>query len=114
MFTALPDPIDIVLPILLGMAFMLLGWFSLPLQRRIGIRPPSEVYTIARLRRSARITEQLGRLFLGVFGIFIIVQGVGPRLWSPKTTYAVSIGVMGLAGLIVISAMGVILAHWKA
>ena len=83
------------------------------LLRFIGLKPLSEVFTISRFQRSAKITEILGRLFLLVFGLGFIVQGIGTRFLSSEVIYTVSIIILGLSGLIIIAMFGVVLANWK-
>ena len=98
----------------IGILFILLALLNKQLLRWIGIKPMSEVFTNPNFQRSARITEKLGRLFLVVFGIGYIVQGVGPQFLSSEVTYIVSITVSGLSGLIILAMFIVVLANWKA
>ena len=98
----------------IGILFILLALLNKQLLRWIGIKPMSEVFTNPNFQRSARITEKLGRLFLVVFGVGYIVQGVGPQFLSSEVTYIVSITVSGLSGLIILAMFIVVLAHWKA
>jgi len=74
----------------------------------------SEVFTNPNFQRSARITEKLGRLFLVVFGVGSLVQGVGTQFLSSEVTYTVLITVSGLSGLIILAMFIVVLANWKA
>jgi len=73
----------------------------------------SEVFTNPNFQHSARITEKLGRLFLVVFGVGFLVQGVGTQFLSSEVTYAFSITVSGLSGLIILAMFIVVLANWK-
>jgi hypothetical protein len=98
----------------IGILFILLALLNKQLLRWIGIKPMSEIFTTPNFQRSARITEKLGRLFLVVFGVGYIVQGVGPQFLSSEVTYIVSITVSGLSGLIILAMFIVVLAHWKA
>jgi len=98
----------------IGILFILLALLNKQLLRWIGIKPMSEVFTNPNFQRSARITEKLGRLFLVVFGVGYIVQGVGPLFLSSEVTYRVSITVAGLSGLIILAMFIVVLANWKA
>jgi len=82
--------------------------------RFIGLKPLSEVFTTPHFQRSAKITEKLGRLFLVVFGVGFLVQGVGTQFLSSAVTYTVSITVLGLLGLIILAIFIVVLANWKA
>jgi hypothetical protein len=114
MIPALSDPANIFISVSAGALLILVGWFNQPLQRRFGIRPASELYSVPRLKRSARITEQLGRFFLILIGIFLISEGVGPRVLSIQAAGIVSMTLVGLAGLIALAMIGVTLAHWRA
>ena len=98
----------------IGFLFILLALLNKQILRWMGIKPISEVFTNPNFQRSARITEKLGRLFLVVFGVGYIVQGVGPQFLSSEVTYIVSITVSGLSGLIILAMFIVVLAHWKA
>jgi hypothetical protein len=82
--------------------------------RFIGLKPSSEVFTSPRFQRSAKITEKLGRLFLVVFGVGFLVQGVGSLFLPNEATLTVAIATVGLSGLIVLAMFGVVLANWKA
>jgi hypothetical protein len=98
----------------IGILIILLALLNKQLLRWIGIKPMSEVFTNPNFQRSARITEKLGRLFLVVFGAGFLVQGVGTQFLSSAVTYAVSITVLGLSGLIILAMFIVVLANWKA
>jgi hypothetical protein len=74
----------------------------------------SEVFTNPKFQRSAEITEKLVRLFLVVFGVSFLVQGVGTLILSNEVTYTVSITVLGFSGLIILVMFVVVLANWKA
>jgi len=97
----------------IGLLIILLELLNKQLLRWIGIRPMSEVFTNPKFQRSARITEKLGRLFLVVFGIGFLVQGVGTQFLSNEVTYIVSITVSGLSGLIILAIFIVVLANWR-
>ena len=103
-----------IFPLLMGTIVILLALFNRPLLRFVKIKPSSEIFTNSRFQHSAKITEKLAQLFLVVFGISSLVQGIGPLFLSSETTYIISITVLGLSGLIILSAVGVVLANWKA
>ena len=103
-----------IVPVAIGGIAILLALWNKPLLRWIRLKPLSEVFTTPRFRRSARITQWLGRLFLAIFGIGFLVQGIGARYLPDDLTSAVSLAVLGLAGLILLAMVGVILAHRKA
>jgi hypothetical protein len=97
----------------IGFLFILLALLNKQLLRWIGIKPMSEVFTNPNFQRSAKITEKLGQLFLVVFGVGFLVQGVGPRFLSSEVTYTVSLTILGLSGLIILAMFIVVLANWK-
>jgi hypothetical protein len=98
----------------IGFLIILLALLNKQLLRWMGIKPMSEVFTNPKFQHSAKITEILGRLFLVVFGVSFLVQGIGTRFLSRETTYMVSITVAGLSGLIVLAMFIVVLANWRA
>jgi hypothetical protein len=98
----------------IGFLIILLALLNKQLLHWMGIKPMSEVFTNPNFQRSARITEKLGRLFLVVFGVGYLVQGVGTQFLSSELTYIVSITVLGLSGLIILAMFIVVLANWKA
>ncbi len=98
----------------IGILIILLALFNTTLLRWMKIRPMSEVFTNPGFRRSAKITERLGQLFLGIFGISFLVQGVGAQFLSSEVTYTASLIVLGASGLIVFTMLIVVLASWKA
>ena len=98
----------------IGFLFILLALLNQRLLRWMGFKPMNEVFTNPNFQRSAKITEKLGRLFLVVFGVGLLVQGIGPQFLSSEITYTVSIIVAGASGLIVLVMFGVTLANWKA
>ena len=98
----------------IGFLFILLALLNKPLLRWMGFKPLSEVFTNPNFQRSAKITEKLGRLFLAVFGVGLLVQGIGTQFLSSEITYTVSIIVAGASGLIILVMFGVTLANWKA
>jgi hypothetical protein len=106
--------IESIFPTLLGVLCILLALLNRQLLRWIGLKPLSEVFTTPRFQRSARIIEKLGRLFLMIFGIGLLFQGVGPSLLPGGVAYLISIVVLGLSALILLAMIGVILANRKA
>jgi hypothetical protein len=114
MFQASNDQTIVIFPLFIGGLAILLALLNKQLLRFIGLKPSSEVFTSPRFQRSAKITEKLGRLFLVVFGVGFLVQGVGPLVLPNEATLAVAIATVGLSGLIVLAMFGVVLANWKA
>jgi hypothetical protein len=97
----------------IGILIILLALFNKQLLRWMKIRPMSEVFSNPRFQRSAKITEILGQLFLVLFGLSFLVQGVGARFLSSEVTYTVSVIVLGASGMIVFTMFIVVLANWK-
>jgi len=98
----------------IGFLIILLALLNKQLLRWMGIKPMSDVFTNPKFQRSAKITEKLGQLFLVVFGVSFLVQGVGTQFLSSEVTYIVSITVSVLSGLILLAMLIVVLANWKA
>jgi hypothetical protein len=105
-------PITIVFSAI-GILIILLSLLNKQLLRWMKIRPMSEVFTNPNFQRSAKITEKLGQLFVVVFGLSFLVQGVGTQLLSSELTYTVSMIVLGVSGLIILAMFIVVLANWK-
>ncbi len=105
-------PITIVFSAI-GILIILLSLLNKQLLRWMKIRPMSEVFTNPNFQRSSKITEKLGQLFLVVFGISFLVQGVGTQFLSSELTYTLSIIVLGASGLIILAMFIVVLANWK-
>lgn len=101
-------------PAILGSLIILLALFNKQLLRFIRLKPLSEVFTVPRFQHSAKITETLGRWVVAMIGIGFLIQGIGPTFLSSGATYTISWIVLGLAGLILLSMLGVVLANWKA
>jgi hypothetical protein len=99
---------------LIGVLIILAALLNKQLLRWIGIKSMSEVFTNPKFQRSARITEKLGRLYLVVFGIGFLVQGLGTQFLSSDVTYTISITILGLSCLRRLAMFGVVLANWKA
>jgi hypothetical protein len=98
----------------IGFLIILLALLNKKLLRWMGMKPMSEVFTNPRFQRSAKITEKLGQIFLVVFGVSFLVQGVGSQFLSSEVIYTVAITVLGLSGLIILAMFIVVLANWKA
>jgi len=98
----------------IGFLFILLALLNKPLLRWMGMKPMSEVFTNPKFQRSAKITGKLAQLFLVVFGLSFLVQGVGTQFLSSEGTYKISMIVAGLSRLIILVMIIVVLAHWKA
>lgn len=98
----------------IGFLTVLVALLNKQLLRWMGIKPMSEVFTNPKFQRSARITEKLVRLFLVVFGLSFLIQGIGTQFLSSEVTYIVSITMLGLSGLIILVMFGMVLANWKA
>jgi hypothetical protein len=108
------NPLILIFLSLIGFLFIILALLNKRLLRWIGIKPMSEVFTNPKFQHSAEITEKLVRLFLVVFGVSFLVQGVGTLFLSNEVTYTVSITVLGFSGLIILVMFVVVLANWKA
>ena len=114
MFEISSDQASAIFPIAIGSLAILLAVLNRQLLRCLGRKPSSEAFTTPKFKRSARITEILGRLFLMVMGTGFLIQGVGARFISGEVTYAISLVLLGLSGLIVLVMFGIVLANWKA
>ena len=114
MFQTSNDQAIVIFSLFMGSLAILLALLNRQLLRFIGLKPLSEVFTTPRFQRSAKITEKLGRLFLLVFGLGFLIQGVGTQFLSSEVTYTVSIIILGLLGLIILVAFGIVLTNWKA
>ena len=98
----------------IGFLFILFALLNNRLLRWMGFKPLSEVFTNPNFQRSAKITGNLGRLFLAVFGLGFLVQGIGPLFLSNEAAYTLSIILAGASGLIILVMVGVTLANWNA
>ncbi len=106
-------PVTILLTVL-GLFFLLLAVLQQRLLRRIGLKPLSEVFTNPGFQRSARLTETLGRLFLGALGGASLIQAAGTQFLSNPAVEIASVVLAGLAGAILLGVFGVVLYYWKA
>jgi hypothetical protein len=107
-------PASMIFPLVMGCLMLLLALFTVPLQRLLRIRRGSEVFTVPKFQRTARVNETLGRLSTGILGIVFILSGVGGSLLPFDALYTVLFSLLGLMGLLVLAMGGVILANWKA
>lgn len=114
MSDSIDEPMIKVFPVLLGVVAIVLALLDKQLLRLLGLKPLSEVFTSPRFQRAAKITEKLGRVFLTVFGIGFLVQGIGTLFLPSEVSSVISLVVLGLSGLIVLAMIGVHLAYWKA
>jgi len=108
------NPLIMIFFSFIGILLILLAFLNKQLVRRVGMKPMSEVFTTPNFQRSAKITENLGRLLSVVLGVGFLVQGVGTQFVSSEVTYTVSIILLGLLGLIMLVVLIVVLANWKA
>ncbi|HQX01692.1 MAG TPA: hypothetical protein PLQ94_06250 [Anaerolineales bacterium] len=97
-----------------GVLSLLLALLNKQLLRWIGFKPMSELFTNPNFQRSARITENLVRLFWLVFGISFLFQGLAAPFFSSDVFYKISYAILGLSGLIVLTIIGINIANWKA
>ena len=79
----------------------------------IGYKPMSEVFTVANLKRSSRIIEQLSRWLVIILGIGFLVQGLGGTL-SRDIVSKISFSLFGLSALMLLAIIGITIANWKA
>ncbi|MFP4394571.1 MAG: hypothetical protein ACLFTI_04830 [Anaerolineales bacterium] len=110
----LGEPMVMIFPLFVGVLAIVLALLNKQLLHLLGLKPLSEVFTNPRFQRSAKITEKLARIFLVIFGIGFVVQGLGPLFLPSDISSAISIAISGLSVLIVLAVIGVNLANWKA
>jgi hypothetical protein len=91
-----------------------IGLFSPQLNRWMGFRERSGVFTELRFQRSARITQSLARIVVILLGLGFIMQGVGSRFLASNITSTVSFLALGLAGVGTLVMFGVVIANWRA
>ncbi len=108
------NPLVMIIYSAIGILIILAALFNKRLLRWIKMRPMSEMFSTPKFQRSAKITEILAQIFLVVFGVSFLFQGVGARFLSSETTYTVSVVILGMSGLIVLTMFIVVLANWKA
>jgi len=114
MFKASQDQLYVIVNLIGGILVILSALFSRQLQRLLGIKPRSELFTNPRFQRAEKILEQLGRILMFIFGLGFLVQGPGSLYLPAGTTYSISIAIYGLAGLLLLAVLGVYIASWKA
>jgi hypothetical protein len=104
-----------MLPIWLifGIVIILSGIFNKQLLHFMGIKPMSEIFTSANLKRSSRKTEQIGRGILILLGASFLVLGLGNTL-PENWTYPISLVLLGLVGVMLVAIFGITIANWKA
>ncbi len=107
------NPLVMVILSLIGFLIILLALFNKQLLRWMKIRPLSEVFINPRFRQSVKVTETLGQLFLVVFGLTWLLQGVGARFLSSETANTASVIILWTSGLILFTMFIVVLANWK-
>jgi protein-S-isoprenylcysteine O-methyltransferase Ste14 len=107
------NPLVMIVLSAIGILIILLALFNKPLLRWMKIKPMSEVFSNPKFQRSAKITEKLGQLFLVLFGISFLVQGMGARFLSGELAYTISVIVLGASGMIIFTMFIVVLANWK-
>jgi hypothetical protein len=99
--------------LILGAVMILMGIFNRQMMQIFGLKPMSEVFTIANLKRSSRLIEKIGRWALIVLGVSFVVQGLGGTL-SDELRYPISFALIGLSGLMILVIIGITIANWKA
>lgn len=110
MFQIQTDPAFRFAPILIGVLAIALALGHRWLLRFLKLTPLSEVFRTPRYRRSARITESLGRLFLVLFGVGFLIQGIGTVVLPPGTVQIASMAVLALSTFILLIVIGTTLA----
>jgi uncharacterized protein YjeT (DUF2065 family) len=106
--------------LILGTVMVLLGIFNKQILRLLGLKPMSEVLTVANLKHSSRAIEQIGRWLVITLGLSFIVQGLGATL--PNEARKIIIfsllglagSMLGLAGSMILVIIGITIANWKA
>ena len=99
--------------LILGIVTILMGIFNRQLLQLLGYKPMSEVFTVANLKHSSRIIEQLSQWLLIILGIGFLVQGLGGTL-SRDIVSKISFSLFGLSALILLAIIGITIANWKA
>jgi hypothetical protein len=114
MSDSLGEPMIKIFPLFIGIFAIVLTIMSKQLLRLVGLKPMSEVLTNPRFQKSAEVTEKLGRVFLILFGISFIVEGLGPRFLPVEVSSVAPLVILGFCLLIVMAVIVVNLVHWKA
>lgn len=98
---------------ILGTVMILLGIFNEQMARILGLKPMSEVLTVASLKHSSKTIEQIGRWLVVTLGLVFLVQGLGGAL-PGDISNMISIALLGLSGLMFLAMIGITIANWKA
>jgi drug/metabolite transporter (DMT)-like permease len=96
-----------------GILLIVLALMSQRLQRWIGIKPVSQLFTQAGFRRSARLTQILGQVVLVILGLTMVVYGAGDSFLSAGVVHTLTIALLALVWVMVVSLFVVVLIHWK-
>ena len=99
---------------LLGVVMIGIGLLSPQLNRWVGLRERSSVFTEPRFQRTARTTEFVVRIIEILLGVGFLMQGVGNRFFASEITSTVSFLALGLAGVGIVVMFGVVIANWRA
>ena len=99
--------------LILGTVTILLGIFNKQFLRLLGLKPMSEVLTVANLKHSSRAIEQIGRWLVITLGLSFFVQGLGGTLPN-EVSNKILFSLLGLAGLMFLLIIGITIANWKA
>ena len=99
--------------LILGTVTILLGIFNKQFLRLLGLKPMSEVLTVANLKHSSRAIEQIGRWLVITLGLSFFVQGLGGTLLN-EVSNKILFSLLGLAGLMFLLIIGITIANWKA
>jgi hypothetical protein len=92
--------------IILGSLLILMGILDRHVQRLLGLRPMSEVFTTPDLKRSSRTIERISRWFVILIGISFLVQGLGTLL-PGNVGNGLSFLLLGLAGVLLLAIFAV-------
>jgi hypothetical protein len=73
----------------------------------------SEVFTAANLSHASRTIEQIAQWLVITLGLSFLVQGLGEKLPN-EISSRISLGLLGLSGLMLLTMIAITLANWKA
>ena len=107
------ESIVLVFHLFMGGLGILGSIFWKQLSQAFGQRPMSESFTNPRFQRSAQIREFLGRLFLAVFGMAWLAQGLGNWLFPTEAANLILWILVGISGAIFLGIVGVIVFYWR-
>jgi hypothetical protein len=99
--------------LIVGTVTILLGIFNRQVSRSLGLKPMSELLTIANLKQSSRMIEQMGRWLVITLGVSFFVQGLGGTLPN-EIGNRISFSLLGLSGLLFLAIIGVTIVNWRA